>query len=178
LVLVVSTSFAQPALARLVPVATAFGEFIHHRYATATGRWACPDAQNGACLGEVRVGSRRHLISAVSKVGPRATTFVHVRDRSWVRRWSPYSKAVIRGFGAPGSASVNSPYFDWPLVAAGANDAWRRHRTTFDVRGFDGDSAGLGAFYDFGCAVHGTLIRCANALGDGIRYAPSGEPGG
>lgn len=174
---------AQPirpgAAASLTPAAAkaAFGRFIQRRYPSARGYWTCPAAQDFGCLAEVGVAGKRHLISATARASGTAIVIVNVRDRSWVRRWSPYTKEVIRGFNSPGSASVNSPYFDWAFLAAQAHEAWQQQRKSFRAQAFDGRETGWQVFYDFGCKTRASLITCTNALGDSIRYGPTGEPG-
>jgi hypothetical protein len=156
----------------------AFRHWIASRYPTAHGYEACPSAQifsgQGSCLGEVRVGRRWHQIGAAASVQHGAVALHYLRDTSWVRRFSRYGRHVIAGVGAPGTASVNSPDYDWAWLAAGAHAGWIGHRRTFSVDAYDGDSAGFGRLFMFHCRVRGATITCTNALGDAMRYRPRG----
>ena len=154
----------------------AFGRLIEQRYPGATGYWTCPAAQQLACLGEVRVGARRHLVAGQPTASGGSITFTNVYDRSWVRRWSAYSTRFTRGFETPGVESVNGGYFDWPFLVAGAYDGWRRGKKAFAATAYDGPVAGLRIFYRFRCTVRAALVTCANALGDSMRYSPRGAP--
>lgn len=155
---------------------TAFLHWISSGYPSAHGYWACPQAQifsgQGICLAEVNVGTKRYLFSASAKLSGGKVTLLHKADQAWVRRWSRFSKRVIAGTGAPGTASVNSPYYDWSWLAAGTHAAREDHRSSFSLSAFDGFSKGFGRLFTFRCRASGGMIRCANTLGDAIRYRP------
>jgi hypothetical protein len=153
----------------------AFAQYIQHRFADARGYWTCPAAQiagsDASCLAELRVGRFRHLFSATFDVSASGATLVNSFDKRWARRWSAYSHGLISGFSTPGTASVNGRGFDWVWLAAGAY-AGRNHRDAFIVDSYDGNGTGWGAFYNFTCGHHGSVIQCTNAFGDSIRYRP------
>ena len=154
----------------------AFGHWIEKRYAGARGYWTCPAGQvfgrDADCWAEIRVGRRRHLVTATASVSGGRVVFSRAHDQTWVRRWSKYSRRPIAGFGTPGEASVNSPAFDWAFLAAGAYGKWKDGRRSFRVNSHDGDGTGLGKFFIFGCAARGDLVTCRNAFGDAMRYRP------
>ncbi|HET7048185.1 MAG TPA: hypothetical protein VFI54_07965 [Solirubrobacteraceae bacterium] len=79
---------------------------------------------------------------------------------------------MIAGFRTPGRAQVNSPAFDWAWLAAGAHYNYTRHKRSFTVVDYDGNSSGYGKIFDFSCRTGGALIQCTNAFGDSMRYRP------
>ena len=122
----------------------AFGRWLHGRYGSVNGYWTCPTSQRYEnridSLAEVHVAKTRHLTAATATLSGAHVVFSRVRDSAWVRRWSPYSRHYLIGpqsFKVPGTASENSPAFDWAFIAQGAAGGWQRHRT-FHVDGYDG----------------------------------------
>jgi hypothetical protein len=152
----------------------AFGRWLHARYGNIHGYWTCPPEQvfgdDADCLAEVHGAQTYHLTSATARLSGNGIEFVQVNDSAWVRRWSPYSAAVVAGAG--GRASVNSPHYDWEWIGRQLAAPWQRRRG-FNAWGYDGNGAGLGRFYAFRCLVaRSLLVTCRNALGDAIRYRP------
>jgi len=162
---------------RPVAATRAFGRLLHHRFGDVHGYWTCPRGQAAGpneidCLGEVRIGGRFHQTFARADTSRPVVRFTLVQDVAWTRRWSRYSRTVLENRHAPGTASVNSPAYDWGWIALGAN-ASKREGRTFTVDGRDGPTNnGLERFYTFRCRVTGRLIGCTNQLGDSIRYRP------
>jgi hypothetical protein len=154
----------------------AFGHWLQKRYAAPEGYWTCPAGQSFgdriSCSAEVRVGRRRHFVGATARLSGGRVVISRARDQAWVRRWSSFSRRPLAGFDTPGTASVNSPVFDWAFLGLGAHDGWRRGRTSFKVNSYDGDSTGLRRFFVFRCVVRGALVTCTNAFGDAMRYRP------
>jgi hypothetical protein len=156
----------------------AFGRWLHARYGSIRGYWTCPLAQrydNGIdCLAEVQVAETRHLTAATATLSGVHVVFSRIRDKAWVRRWSPYLRRYLTGpqsFNVHGTASENSPAFDWAFIAQGAAGEWRRY-SAFHVDGYDGYAKGWSRFFDFACSVHRRLVVCANSFGDAMRYRP------
>jgi len=155
-----------------------FALWIRQRFPAVEGRWICPRAQvqmeRVPCLGEFRAGGRWHEASAAAAEEGSETVIVEGAVRSWRRRWTPYTKRVIRGFGLPGRASVNGvPAADWPFLAAGASYDLRHRRTT-KVVAYDGNSSGFRPLVTFRCRRYRRLIKCRNRFGDAMRYRPGG----
>jgi hypothetical protein len=182
LIALASATTASPAAtgAPTPAVATqAFGRWLHARYGSVTGYWTCPLAQRYLnridCLAEVHVAETRHLTAAAATLFGGHVVFSRIRDTAWVRRWSPYSRRYLTGpqsFKVPGEASENSPAFDWAFIAQGAAGNRGRYRA-FHVDGYDGYAKGWFRFFDFTCSVHRSLVLCANAFGDAMRYKPA-----
>ena len=154
----------------------AFGRWLHGRYGSVKGYWTCPIAQRYDnridCLAEVNVAERRHLTAATATLSGGHLVFSRIRDTAWVRRWSPYSRRYLIGpqsFNVPGTASENSPAFDWAFIAQGAAGGWQRYRT-FRVDGYDGYAKGWSRFFNFACSRHRSVLLCANSFGDAMRY--------
>jgi hypothetical protein len=160
----------------------AFVQWLDQRYSsTPHGYWTCPAAQiytgtQAFCVAEVRVGSRLHWVQAAPTVTAGGIVVQYGYDRAWTRRWSRYSARPIAGFNTPGVAAVNSPAYDWAWLAAGVFYAWTQHRTQFVAGSYDGNAAGLSVLTDFRCRVARSVIQCANALGDSMKYVPDGPP--
>jgi hypothetical protein len=161
----------------------ALGRFLRQLYGETHGYWTCPGpAIDGRvdCLAEVHTGSRWHqvTVSAWIRHGVIAfTTTTNDAARSWVRRWSPYSRHYIvstESIPVPGVASVNSPAYDWGWLAGFAErlkDGETRRLAAVD--GYDGPGErGLGRFFTFTCSRKDRLISCRNRLGDAMRYRP------
>jgi len=154
----------------------AFGRWLHGRYGSLKGYWTCPTAQRHEnridCLAEVHVAKTRHLTAATATLSGAHVIFSRVRDTAWVRHWSPYSRHYLIGpesFNVPGTASENSPAFDWAFIAQGAAGGWQRYRT-FHVDGYDGYAKGWSRFFNFACSRHRSVLLCANSFGDAMRY--------
>jgi hypothetical protein len=79
----------------------------------------------------------------------------------------------VRAFGATGTASANTPAFDWAFLIGFAYDAFKRHKLPASYVAVDGDRSGMpDAMFRFRCTLSGRLITCTNALGDALRYRP------
>jgi hypothetical protein len=154
----------------------AFGRWLEQRYGAPRGYWTCPPAQvvrsRAFCAAEFRVGERRHFVDATARLSGGRVVISKVDETAWVRRWSRYLRRSLPGARTPGKASVNGGGYDWPWLAAGAYDGWKRGRASFVVNAYDGYSTGLRRFYVFRCVVRGDLVTCRNAFGDAMRYRP------
>lgn len=154
----------------------AFGSWIRQHFPNPQGDWTCPQAQINLgrvpCLGEFRVGHEWHKVSANAVQGESGISIIEVVEHRWKRKWTPYYKWIIRGFGTPGKASVNGvPAADWPFLALGAYSALhRRHSAT--VIAYDGNSTGFNGLVAFRCRSDGGLIKCKDKLGDAMRFRP------
>ncbi len=174
---IVLAALAMPATTQALTSSAADRTF-HHWLVThlgyTHGYYTCPAGQLSSsgvsCEAEFLVGATHHSVGAF--VTPRGgATVTHPYDSHWIRRWSPYSRRVIAGFGTPGSASVNSPYFDWSFIASGIYyEGWRQHRRAFTVNGYDGKGTGLMRFFSFRCHRQNDVAYCANSFGDSIRF--------
>ena len=172
-------------------VTAAYKQWTLERFPGAQGYWTCPIDQQYArlsedgyrCVAEVYWGTRVHRLDTIARVSPSGSISFPARlgsarsnDRQWVRKWTPYSADVIKGFNVPGVASVNAPgQYDWSFIAGFAHDGWRKHERTFKAWSVDGPGDGfdvVNAFYSFRCKVSGILVTCTNAVGDAIRYRP------
>ncbi len=157
---------------------SAFRGWISSRLPGARGYATCPQAQifgnQGICLAEVKSAGRFHMLHAAPTLRHGRIVLLYKSDTAWSRRWSRFSQRVIAGFGTPGSASVNSPAYDWAWLASHAHYDWRRHLRSFSVVDFDGDSSGFEHLFTFHCRAGRRTITCTNALGDSIRYRPTG----
>jgi hypothetical protein len=161
----------------------AFGQLLHQRYGSdLRGYWTCPAGQKGVggsyrlgCLGEAHTGKRWHQVSADAGLHQGRIVFAHVSVWKWTRHWWPYSRHFIRRSRepqVPGVVSVNSLPYDWGWLAMGAESL--KPGATLRVDAYDGDGAALGRFFMFRCSRNGGLVTCRNALGDAMRYRPSG----
>jgi hypothetical protein len=157
---------------------SAFHRWISSRYPGAHGYSACPQAQifrnQGICLAEVKAGRTWHMLHAAPTLKHGRIVLLYQYDTAWTRRWSRFSRSVIAGFHTPGTASVNSPAYDWAFLAQAAHFDWRHHRTSFSIIDYDGPSSGFEHLFTFDCHVRGRTIACRNALGDAIHYRPQG----
>jgi hypothetical protein len=157
---------------------SAFLRWVTSRYPYPRGYWTCPQAQivdgTGICIAEITVGTRIHQLRAVAMVQRGAIVLRYKSDTAWVRRWSPFRHRVIAGLGASGTASVNSPAYDWGWLAGQVHFKWQHHHSRFSAVAYDGPSLGLRHLYRFRCVTHRHTIRCTNALGDSMRYRPRG----
>jgi hypothetical protein len=101
--------------------------------------------------------------------GPRSVHGLAVTD-SWTRKWAAVPPAVVHSFGAAGTATANSPTFDWGWLIGSGLDPRRPPAAVFDV---DGGTRGMpAANFLFRCFRAGSVVRCRNALGDELRYSP------
>jgi Tol biopolymer transport system component len=159
---------------------TALGQWLRDRYGDIHGFWTCPVEQLYGdyidCLAEVEAGTTWHLTGARATLSGSQVVFSKPGDQAWTRKWSPYGSAVIRGFGVPGLASVNSPAFDWAFLSGAMYDGWKKHKTRFVGGACDGPCGGWDRFFAFHCSIIGTLVTCVNAQGDAIRYRPLARP--
>jgi hypothetical protein len=179
---------AQGSARRAITPATAtkaYGDWLQTQFPGAKGYWTCPlnefekVAGGGTvCHAEVHVKGVWHKLSTVADISRVPVSFLgrlgsfESSDRVWRRRWSSYSSRPIRGFSTPGTASVNTPFYDWAFIAGAAYEGWKNNRTLIRVWGYDGPSRGLEKFYSFMCRVQVSLVTCTNALGDAMRYKP------
>jgi hypothetical protein len=152
----------------------AFAGWIRQNYMEPVGIWRCPQEQvhfgRAACLGEFRSGRLWHNVAAWAEPRGSEISIIEPIEHSWRRRWTPYNRRVIRGFGLSGKASVNgAPAADWPFLALGAYSALRRRRSV-KVIAYDGNSTGFHALVSFRCRRQHRLIKCRNRLGDAMRY--------
>ena len=155
----------------------AFAALIASRYPDQRGLRRCAPVDYSktelACWAELSKGKRRRMVSATASAPDSAIVFTRVRSRSWTRRWTPVPARVVRSFGAPGTASANSPAYDWAFLIGFAYDAFERHKLPAASVAVDGDRSGMpDAMFRFRCSLDGRLITCTNALGDALRYTP------
>ena len=105
---------------------------------------------------------------------PSALRFSNIGSRSWTRRWTRVSASVVRDFGAPVAAYVNSPVYDWAFLLGFADSGFSDRKLPASYIVFDGNSSGFPrAMFRFRCAVAGRTVTCRNALGDALRFVPT-----
>jgi hypothetical protein len=155
-----------------------FGHLLRGRFGSFDGYYTCPAGQlygtQISCRSEFHQGTKWFSAGTTADVARVPTSFSRLYVASWHRRWSPYSSRVLRGFNTPGVASVNTPYYDWAFLAAGAHYAWTKHRHLAVLDAFDGQGLGFGRFENFTCRIGRRRISCRNHFGDGMRYRPLG----
>jgi hypothetical protein len=156
---------------------TAFAALIKSRYGDQPGLRRCARVDYSktelACWAEIYRGKQRRMVSATASIPDSTIVFRQVRSRSWTRRWTSVPARVVRSFGAPGTASANSPAFDRAFLIGFAYDAFNRHKLPATSVAVDGDRSGMpDAMFRFRCTLSGRLITCTNALGDALRYRP------
>jgi hypothetical protein len=154
-----------------------FGSWIRRRYGSGVrSYWTCPRQQmfdqRAICTAEFKAKGRWHLVTATVAKSGDGLKVTNPYVKSWIRRWSRYSRHVIAGFQSPGRAQVNSPAYDWAFAAAGAYYEHEHHRRSFKTSAYDGNSAGLDRLFTFNCHVHRAVIRCTNSFGDSMKYRP------
>lgn len=161
-----------------------FGQLLQQRYGAAAGVWSCAPPRGRttvACIGEWRSGTRSwHQAGAARTTRGGQSSFMGLQVYSWTRRWSTYSRKVLKWGLKPyprGVASVNGPasVFTWSEVARCAS----RLTTGQAISCTSVDNArlnGAGQFYRFQCSLReqGRIV-CANSLGDAMRYRPLGN---
>ncbi len=180
LTLMLLSALPAAARVRLTPhsEAAAFLRWISARYPHHHGYWVCPQGQifgnSGVCLAEMKVGRQFHSLHASPTIQHGHVVLLYEYDTAWTRQFSPFTKRVIAGFHTPGTASVNSPAYDWAWLAGGAHYDWSHGQRVFSVLDYDGDSSGFDYLFTFHCRTHGPTIVCRNPLGDAIRYRPHG----
>jgi hypothetical protein len=157
------------------PNATAaFATTIKARYGTQSGYWRCaPGYVPGRldCWAEIHRGPAYRSIQATANMSPSSPAIHGIRaTASWTRTWAPVSAAVVHSFGARGTASANSPAFDWGWLIQSGLDPRDPPAAVFVVDG--GTRAMPAAIFLFHCFAHERAVRCRNSLGDELRYPP------
>jgi hypothetical protein len=155
----------------------AFSALIASRYPGERGFRACSHVDYSPteidCWAETSKGTKRRMISATASPGSKVV-FTKVASRSWIRRWTPVAQRLVHEFGASGTATANSPAYDWAFLLGAAADGFRRQTLPASYFAVDGNRSGMpAAMFRFRCTLAGVVVTCSNALGDELRYTPS-----
>lgn len=179
LMLVAAVAFGSTRAQRLATAAPRdFANLLHQSYGPYHGYSTCPPGQlfgsEIQCTAEFEQYGTWNRVGAIAHVNRTPISFSALVAIRWTRRWSPYTHRIIAGFGATGVASVNTPAEDWSFIGGGIYYAWKQHKRTATVGGYDGPDLGLQRFYSFHCDLRTHPIVCMNRFGDAIRYRPAG----
>ena len=110
----------------------------------------------------------------MATASPSAPRFTRLRSQAWTRRWTRLSPSIVHDFGARGTASANSPVYDWAFLLGFADSAFRGQKLPASSIVFDGNSSGFPrAMFRFHCTLADRTVTCRNALGDALRYLPT-----
>ena len=155
----------------------AFSALIAARYPGERGFRACSHVSYSpteiACWAELSKGTARRMVSATASPGSKVV-FTKVASRTWIRRWAPVPQRLVHDFGATGTATANSPAFDWAFLLGFADGRYRQHTLPASFFAVDGNRSGMpAAMFRFRCMLAGRVVTCANALGDALRYTPT-----
>lgn len=175
-----------PVVARSSPTARAaisartairtFRRWLHRRYRAAHGYSVCPGQQRFGktifCQAELHRGRLRHMVYADAFVFHGRVRLRQTNHVTWRRHWFELSQSDLdAAFPTRGSAIVNSTAYDWSWTGWQIYSSWRDGHHRFWVAAFDGQNAGLGAFYNYRCLNDGSVVACHNRLGDAIHYS-------